>query len=82
MLFSLSCASRHASQTPDGKTGAREFGSNSLDLSRRILEDAGVAVMSGIDFGDGAEGYLRFSYASDLEAIREGLDRIEKYLTQ
>ena len=45
-------------------------------------EDAGVAVMSGIDCGDGAEGYLRFSYASDLEAIREGLDRIEKYLSE
>lgn len=38
--------------------------------------------MSGIDCGDGAEGYLRFSYASDLEAIREGLDRIEKYLSE
>ena len=59
---------------------AREFGSDSLSLSRRILEDAGVAVTPGIDFGDGAEGYLRFSYASSLENIREGMDRIERYL--
>ncbi|MCX9025624.1 MAG: pyridoxal phosphate-dependent aminotransferase [Candidatus Methanoperedens sp.] len=59
---------------------AKEFGSDSLILGRRILEDAGVAVTPGIDFGDGAEGYIRFSYASSLENIREGLDRIEKYL--
>ncbi|VVB86195.1 (5-formylfuran-3-yl)methyl phosphate transaminase [uncultured archaeon] len=59
---------------------ARDFGSNSLELSRRILEEAGVAVTPGIDFGDGAEGYLRFSYASSIENIGDGIDRIEKYL--
>ena len=59
---------------------AKEFSEDSLELSRRILEEAGVAVTPGIDFGDGAEGYLRFSYASSLENIREGLDRIEEYL--
>ena len=59
--------------------GAKEFGANSLELSRDILEKAGVAVTPGIDFGDGAEGYLRFSYSNSLENIREGLERIEKY---
>jgi aspartate aminotransferase len=59
---------------------AREFNSNSLDLSFSILEKAGVAVTPGIDFGDGAQGYLRFSYANSLDNIKEGLDRIENYL--
>ena len=59
---------------------AREFDPDSLRLSRRILEEAGVAVTPGVDFGDGAEGYLRFSYASSLDNIREGLDRIGRYL--
>ncbi len=59
---------------------AKKFGSNSLELSRRILEDSGVAVTPGIDFGDGAEGYLRFSYSNSLDNIREGMDRLEKYL--
>jgi aspartate aminotransferase len=59
---------------------AKEFSEDSLELSRRILEEVGVAVTPGIDFGDGAEGYLRFSYANSLENIREGLDRIEEYL--
>ncbi|HWR26534.1 MAG TPA: pyridoxal phosphate-dependent aminotransferase [candidate division Zixibacteria bacterium] len=59
---------------------AKEFGSDSFLLCRRILEEAGVAVTPGIDFGDGAEGYIRFSYASGQDNIKEGMDRIEKYL--
>jgi len=59
---------------------ARTFSSDSLNLSRVILEEAGVAVTPGIDFGDGAEGYLRFSYANSMENISEGMDRIENYL--
>ena len=59
---------------------AREFGLDSLTLSRRILEEAGVAVTPGIDFGEGAEGYLRFSYANSVENISEGMDRLRDYL--
>jgi aspartate/methionine/tyrosine aminotransferase len=59
---------------------AKEFSGDSLELSHRILEEAGVAVTPGIDFGKGAEGYLRFSYANSLENIRLGLERIEEYL--
>ncbi|WP_406670203.1 pyridoxal phosphate-dependent aminotransferase [Methanolobus sp. ZRKC4] len=59
---------------------ARKFGEDSLELSQRILEDTGVAVTPGIDFGDGAEGYLRFSYANSLENIKEGMERLEAYL--
>ncbi|MCX9010503.1 MAG: pyridoxal phosphate-dependent aminotransferase [Candidatus Methanoperedens sp.] len=62
--------------------GAEEFGGNSLELSRRILEEAGVAVTPGIDFGDGAERYLRFSYANSIESIKEGMDRIDSYLNR
>ncbi len=61
---------------------AGEFGSDSLELSRRILEEAGVAVTPGIDFGDGAEGYLRFSYANSLDNIKEGMDRVDRYLNK
>jgi aspartate/methionine/tyrosine aminotransferase len=61
---------------------AKEFSPNSLELSRSILEEAGVAVTPGIDFGDGAEGYLRFSYANSQENIRVGLERINRYLKE
>lgn len=59
---------------------ARQHGANSLELSWRILEEAGVAVTPGIDFGAGAEGYLRFSYANSTENIVKGMDLLEKYL--
>ncbi|MBP2029667.1 aspartate aminotransferase [Methanohalophilus levihalophilus] len=69
---------------PDGAfyilANAREYGRNSLELSRDILEKTHVAVTPGIDFGKGAEGYIRFSYANSLENIEEGMNRLEKYL--
>ncbi len=61
---------------------ARKYGNDSLELSRRILNEAGVAVTPGIDFGNGAEGYLRFSYANNIENIKEGMDRLEAFLAK
>lgn len=53
---------------------------DSYQLAFDILEKARVGVAPGIDFGSNGEGYLRFSYASAMEKIREGLDRLERYL--
>jgi aspartate/methionine/tyrosine aminotransferase len=61
---------------------AKEYGRDSLALSRQILEHAGVAVTPGIDFGDGAEGYLRFSYSNSLDNIEEGMERLDRYLNK
>jgi (5-formylfuran-3-yl)methyl phosphate transaminase len=44
------------------------------------LEEAGVAVAPGVDFGPNLEGYIRISYSTSIENIREGLDRLERYL--
>ena len=59
---------------------ARHLSASSYDLAFEILEKAGVGVSPGVDFGQNAEGYLRFSYANSIENIREGLDRIEAFL--
>ncbi len=59
---------------------ATVYSQNSLELSRQILEQAGVAVTPGIDFGAGAEGYLRFSYSNSLENIKEGMERLDRHL--
>jgi aspartate/methionine/tyrosine aminotransferase len=59
---------------------AKHLSSNSYELAFEILEQAGVGVAPGIDFGSNAEGYLRFSYANSLENITEGLRRIEEFL--
>jgi aspartate aminotransferase len=49
---------------------------NSTGFAAYLLEHAKVALVPGIAFG--ADNYARLSYASDLETIRKGLDRIEE----
>jgi aspartate/methionine/tyrosine aminotransferase len=41
-----------------------------------LLNDAGVACLSGTAFGSYGDGYLRFSYANSLQNIEEALARI------
>jgi aspartate aminotransferase len=55
-------------------------GVRSKELEKRLLEQAGVAILSGTAFGQYGEGYLRFSYAASLEDIREGLRRVAECL--
>ena len=52
-------------------------GFRSDDLQKKILEDAGVAVISGTSFGEHGEGYLRFSYANSTENILKAVDLIK-----
>jgi aspartate/methionine/tyrosine aminotransferase len=59
---------------------AKHLCKDSYRLAFDMLEEAGVGVTPGIDFGKNAEGFLRFSYANSIENIREGLRRIETYL--
>jgi aspartate/methionine/tyrosine aminotransferase len=59
---------------------ARAYTSDSTRFALSLLDEAHVAVTPGAAFGPGAEGYLRFSYASSIERIQEGLRRIERFL--
>jgi aspartate/methionine/tyrosine aminotransferase len=59
---------------------ARNFSKNSYEFTFEILREARVGVAPGIDFGENAEGFLRFSYTNSMENISEGLGRIENYL--
>lgn len=52
----------------------------SADLQSRLLEDYGVAVISGTSFGQMGEGYLRFSCANSDEAIMSALTRFDTCL--
>jgi aspartate/methionine/tyrosine aminotransferase len=61
---------------------ARRFCKDSYKEAFRITEEAKVGVAPGIDFGSGGEGFLRFSYANSFENIKEGLNRLERYLNQ
>jgi aspartate/methionine/tyrosine aminotransferase len=59
---------------------ARHIDNDSQRLALDILEKTGVAVTPGIDFGQGAEGFLRFSYTRPFNEIVTALERIELYL--
>jgi aspartate/methionine/tyrosine aminotransferase len=52
----------------------------SRDLQDRLLNEAGVALVSGTSFGDEGEGYIRFSYANSIANIEEATDRIARFL--
>ena len=49
-------------------------------LAKRILEEAGVAVLSGTAFGEYGDGYLRLSSANSIENIEEAITRIRNLL--
>ncbi len=56
------------------------FSKDSLAISQQLLEDAKVAVIPGIAFGEFGEGFIRLSYATNMENIEEGMRRIDKAL--
>ncbi|MDY0341005.1 MAG: pyridoxal phosphate-dependent aminotransferase [Coriobacteriia bacterium] len=55
---------------------ARHWDVDSVRLASRLLEEAGVAVAPGRDFGSGGEGFLRMSYATSMERLEAGVARL------
>lgn len=51
----------------------------SKKLADALLEEAGVAALSGTAFGAYGEGYLRFSIANSIENIAKALDRVDEW---
>jgi aspartate aminotransferase len=50
----------------------------SEDFARRLIEDEQTVVTNGAGFG--AEGYVRISYATSMEQLREGVKRIKRFV--
>ena len=55
-------------------------GLTSKQIADSLLENEGVAVLGGTAFGVHGEGFLRLSFATSMELLSEGCDRIEKGL--
>ncbi len=53
-------------------------GKSSKELSDYLLNEAGVATLPGTSFGKYGEGFIRFSYATSLDNIKEGLKRVKE----
>jgi aspartate/methionine/tyrosine aminotransferase len=77
-LPGVSCA------TPKGAFYAfpnvKRTGWKAKALASALLEDAGVAIIGGPDFGILGEGYVRLSYANSTENILKALDRMGEFL--
>jgi aspartate/methionine/tyrosine aminotransferase len=54
-------------------------GWKSKPLADALLEQAGVAALSGTAFGAFGEGYLRFSVANSLDNLQQALDRVDRW---
>jgi aspartate/methionine/tyrosine aminotransferase len=57
-------------------------GLKSQEFADLMLDEAGVACLSGTAFGEYGEGYIRFSYANSIENINEALNRIATTLAK
>ena len=53
-------------------------GISAEELCRILLEDAGVAAIPGAAFGDAGKDFIRFSFASSMETLKEAVERIQK----
>jgi aspartate/methionine/tyrosine aminotransferase len=59
------------------------FTDNSFTFAQALLEQAGVAVTPGLDFGNHLpQRHLRFAYTTSMEQLKEGVERIAAYLQQ
>jgi aspartate/methionine/tyrosine aminotransferase len=74
----ISCA------TPQGAfyvfPNVEQLGMPSSVLAARLLDEAGVACLSGTAFGSWGEGYIRLSYANSVDNIRTALGWIEEFV--
>ncbi len=52
------------------------------ELAARLLDEVGVALLPGSDFGQYGDGYLRLSYATSLQNIDKALERMRAFLAR
>ncbi len=71
-------------QSPQGAfyvfPNIKDTGMTSSECANLILEKAGVALLPGSSFGEYGEGYLRLSYATSIQNIERGLEKIQAVL--
>jgi aspartate/methionine/tyrosine aminotransferase len=57
-----------------------DLGKPAAEVARRLLDEAGVAALSGTAFGAHGEGHLRFSYANSIENLDKALERLAEFV--
>ena len=57
----------------------KAFGISSKEIQQRLLDEEGVAVLAGTDFGPAGDGYIRLCYATSMEVIERGMEKIHQF---
>jgi len=57
----------------------KSFGISEREIQMRLLDEAGVAVLAGSDFGPGGSGYLRLCYATSVDVIERSVEKMSKF---
>lgn len=60
----------------------KKFTDNDFDFCVDVLEKAHVAMVPGSSFTDIGKGHIRISYAYELDALKEGMRRLENYINK
>ncbi len=60
----------------------KKYGMKSWDFATKLLEEEKLAVVPGIAFSDYGDDYIRISYAYHQDQLKEGLDRLERFLNR
>lgn len=73
--------------TPQGAfylyAGCRRFTDDSLSFALELLDNTGVAITPGLDFGKNApRGHVRFAYTTGMEELQSGVERLDDYLSR
>jgi aminotransferase len=57
-----------------------KFGLKSKDFALKLLQEEKVAVVPGTAFGECGEGFVRCAYATNLDNIKEAMNRLKKFI--
>lgn len=84
-LFSQLCEIFEIDAKPEGAfyiwANVSKFTDDSFEFARELLEKTHVATTPGVDFGSNkTEQYLRFAYTREIPHMREGIERLKRYL--
>jgi aspartate aminotransferase len=77
---------RVQAQKPQGAfyvfPNVKAFGLSSKEIQARLLEEEGVAVLAGTDFGPAGDGYIRLCYATSMEVIERAMEKIHRFFAR
>ena len=83
MVELVNAIPRVHAQKPQGAfyvfPNVKAFGISSKEIQRRLLDEEGVAVLAGTDFGPAGDGYIRLCYATSMEVIERAMEKIHRF---